>query len=294
MKSAILIIILALTNSLIKCQCIADAGPDKVVCVTRNGVEPIEIGGNPSASNGTSPFTYTWTAFYQITIGQSTFTYTASDFLNDTTIANPEVIYSVENPVEFILTVKDLDNNICRDTVRVRFSRFGMHLGNMIYNITQGDSVNLSYEFSNVMGGIEPIEILWKPNNGLTDSTSHSVWAKPQQNTVYYITVTDSAGCEVEGDPLYYVNVSPLSVINISEHNPLTIFPNPTENSLHIKSNLPPKKLILSLTNSNGVVVRQEIATSEKLNLEFISPGIYFYKITDGEEVLGQGKLIKK
>lgn len=289
------LIILTLINSYVKGQCIADAGPDKIVCVTLSGVESKEIGGNPSVINGTGPFTYTWTAFYQYTIGNRIYTRTASNFLNDTTVANPKVIGFADDPIEFILTVKDFQNNICKDTVIVRFSSFGTHLGYWSLYIEQGDSVELNYGSSNVYGGIEPIKVLWRPNHGLTDSTSHSVWAKPQHHTAYYITVTDSAGCKVEGPILCYVYVFPLSISNFSDHDPVTIFPNPSGNFIKIKSTNQLNQLIFTLTNSNGyVVIRKEIYSTEEINIEQLMPGIYFYKIVQGEEILGRGKLIKK
>jgi hypothetical protein len=86
--------------------------------------------------------------------------FTASDFLDDTTSANPTVISSGENLI-FKLTVIDSKSNICTDSVNVRFSIFGTHLGTCNYVIQHGDSVFLS-NFHNVLGGISPVNYLWR------------------------------------------------------------------------------------------------------------------------------------
>lgn len=68
----------------------------------------------------------------------------------------------------------------------------------MQFEINQGDSVFLS-GMHNVGGGFPPYEYLWRPNHGLSDSTSLSFWAKPEFSIAYYVTKTDSAGCVVTG-----------------------------------------------------------------------------------------------
>ncbi len=129
-------------------QCNADAGPDTFVCVGMNGIDTTQIGGNPSAMGGTPPYTYTWEAQHVISFGNYTWTYTASDFLNDTTLSNPSVVYhyyDLIDTVEFFLTVQDATGLICKDTVIIYYSLL-MYINSVfIFDIQQGDSIYLNH-----------------------------------------------------------------------------------------------------------------------------------------------------
>jgi hypothetical protein len=71
-------------------QCDANAGADVHLCPADNGVV---MGGVPTAVNGIPPFTYEW-AMTPVSTGMTSkpFLY-ASDFLNDTSISNPQIDY---------------------------------------------------------------------------------------------------------------------------------------------------------------------------------------------------------
>ncbi len=133
-------------------QCIADAGPDKIVCIIGSTVDSVTIGGNPTASFGVPPYTYTWSAYYLFDLISNPIIFTASDFLNDTSVANPVLKETFHDDLDFYLTVTDANNNVCRDTVRIRFSFFYGHLAYFQHYITEGDSVKLDYNSSNVGG----------------------------------------------------------------------------------------------------------------------------------------------
>lgn len=279
-------------------QCVADAGPDKVVCTGLgfNDIDSTSIGGNPTASFGVPPYTYTWSAYYEYDVANQIFIYTASDFLNDTSVANPVLKETFHDDLDFYLTVTDANNNVCRDTVRIRFSFFYGHLAYFQHYITEGDSVKLDYNSSNVGGGIGPLSFVWQPQHGLSDSTSQVVWAKPTQNEGYYLRVTDSAGCVAEGGTLYYIIVYPVSVSELLNNSALSIYPNPTSDFVSIKSeNLAEQKFTFSMFNVQGALVySKEVDASEKINLELFPSGMYIYQISQGDETLGQGKLVRE
>ena len=141
-------------------QLVADAGPDKVVCVDWNGImDAVSIGGEPTAYGGIPPFTYAWETHYIWTVGNHTFHFFASDFLNDTTIANPEIVYAIGDIIEFHVTVTDSSGITDKDTTAVYYSYFGTHLGYIDYTINPGDSVFLS-GWENVLGGFPPYRYL--------------------------------------------------------------------------------------------------------------------------------------
>jgi hypothetical protein len=283
--------ILILTQiNIVKGQCIADAGPDKIVCSDWNGFDTVQIGGNPTATGGVPPYTYIWETEWQV----GSWTYTASDFLNDTTIANPTIISSFEN-LTFNLTVIDSESNICTDSVDVDFSVFGTNLMYVTYEIQQGDSIYLT-GFTNLYGGFPPVDYLWRPNHGLTDSTSLSFWAKPDTSVAYYLTATDFHGCSATAAPAYFVNVLPVSIESQELIRPnVNVFPNPTKNKITIKieENKANKKTLDFYDNKGQLVLTKDFHENIiHLETESLLKGLYLYKITESGKLIGQGKII--
>jgi hypothetical protein len=274
----------------VKGQCIADAGQNVVVCSYWNGLDTIQIGGNPSVSGGVPPYTYKWETEWQV----GSWTYTASDFLNDTTIANPSVINSGEN-LTFHLTVIDSESTICTDYVHVDFTNFGTHMGYIMYNIQQGDKIYLE-GMENVFGGFPPFEYLWKPNHGLTDSTSLSFWAKPDSSVAYYLTLTDSSGCSATGAPVYYLNVMPVAIEQIeNERIEINVYPNPSKEqiTIKIKGNYSNEKVIEFIDSKGQLILKKEIKDNTlQVDSKKLIKGLNFYKITDSGRLIGQGKII--
>jgi len=277
-------------------QCVADAGPDKVVCIGNDGLEPIQIGGNPTAVSGTPPFTYTWEGRYEITIGTLTFVTTASEILNDTTLANPTVVNNdLLNNFRLILTIKDADNNVSKDTMELYYSIFNYTMQMYIFSINQGDSILLNMG-SNVGGGMPPLQYLWRPNHGLQDSTHLNFWAKPDYSIDYYATVTDTAGCSFEGPDLYKIIVYPVSTDEIiSSKEYVTVFPNPaSEKIVFTKKDFTKENLKLTIFNISGKLVFSKTFQEKQLEVDVrnFSSGIYNYQLTGRKEVISQGSFI--
>lgn len=291
MKQAALLLSLLLPLSILA-QCVADAGPDKVKCT--NFAQPAEtlIGPEGGAVAG---HTYAWEAYHERTIGTFTAVYTASIMLNDSSLANPEVtVMNIEEPVDFILHVTDSEGNTCSDTMTVRFSSFNVHLGYLNLYISPGDSI-LCSGWENIMGGIEPVQYLWRPNHGLTDSTSLSFWAKPLEDTYYYLTVTDSAGCVAVGSPVYRVHVHPVSVDELGSASFFSLHPNPTNGVLRLQFNESvsgPVLLRIMDTSGRTVLERNASSGNETLDLSALSMGMYLYSATTDGNLIGQGRLV--
>jgi hypothetical protein len=277
-------------------QLVVEAGPERVVCVDWNGsIDTISIGGTPTVYGGTPPYTIAWEAEYTLIIGNHTFQYFASDFLSDSTAANPEIIFAIGDMIEFRLTVTDSSGNSVTDTTTIYFSYFGTHLGYIDYTINAGDSIFLS-GWENVSGGFPPYEYLWKPNHGLTDSTSLAFWAKPAHFVAYYLTLTDSAGCVATGAPVYHVNVLPVSVEEPENENSLIkVYPNPAKDFLNI--NISPSvhgKFTIRLFHNNGKLIEQKESSVNQSKIEIFNyaSGIYLYEIFNEGGFHGQGQII--
>lgn len=291
----IIIVLFLIQVNTAKGQCTANAGFDKEICNGWWGIDTTQLGGNPSIIGGIPPYTFIWETTEIITIGTNTYKFTASDFLNDTTLSNPLIIYTNGNPLEFILTVIDGNNNTCKDTVLIKFSNFGTTLGYFVFNIQQGDSIFLNYG-TNIGGGTPPYQYLWKPNLGLSDSTSLIFWAKPDSSVDYYVTVTDSFGCVAVGAPLYEVNVHSVNVNNINKQDfQVSIFPNPANDFINMIINRQfSGQLLYEIYDIQGHLI-QKIETDEnilKLNNKSFCNGINFYKILNNGKLIKQGEFI--
>lgn len=289
-----LTILLALQIPQLYAQCNADAGSDKVACIGNNGIEPVQIGGNPTATAGTPPFTYTWEGKVQLTIGNLTFTTTASEILDDTTLANPTVIHEtgLTNYFKLILTVTDANSHICKDTMWVRYSRFGYNLSMFMFTIQQGDSIRLN-EGSNVDGGIPPLQYLWRPNHGLTDSTSLDFWAKPQHTIGYYVTVTDAAGCTFEAPEYYTILVNPVNIQtfeNVDEF--VSVFPNPARETIFFKINQKSTgNFRLKIYDHSGSLLAIKLFQNNKISFDVndLPSGVYVFQLFENDACIDRG-----
>jgi hypothetical protein len=275
----------------------ADAGQDIVVCVNLDGnVESRAIGGTPAATGGIEPYSYYWEAEYIRTIGNYFDRISAADFLSDTTAANPLVILAEGDTIHFRLTVTDATGAIAIDSSTVYFSRFFTHAGYQELTINQGDSVYLS-GMTNVAGGIAPYEYLWRPNHGLSDSTSLSFWAKPFESIAYYLTLTDSAGCTATGAPSYYVFVQHASVNEQSENPAIKIFPNPAVDLVNVEINNPISgRLTLGISDNSGRLLYEKETDDHYVEfpLSGYPSGIYILHIRSESGLLFKKKFIRK
>jgi len=232
-----LLFVIVVVPSLVWAQCIADAGDDKIICVGLFGVDTTQIGGN-LAGGGMPPYTYSWQVNHTVTVGGSTFSSSASDFLDDSTLAQPKIVSqaTAENEsIAFVLTVSDFNGAVCRDTVNIRFSSFIYGLSYISYSITLGDSVWLDHG-SNISGGIPPYTYLWTPNHGLSDSLSMSFWAQPDSSIHYSLWLTDSAGCRAFDADYYRITVGYLGDADLESGTGFNVYPNPAGDYLHIEN----------------------------------------------------------
>lgn len=286
-SSATFILLMTLTLQS-QAQCIANAGVDKVVCSGMYGIDTITIGGSPAVSNGVPPYTYQWETSY--TLGS--FTLTASDFLDDTTLAQPSVISGGIAELQFHLTVKDSLGNTCTDSMRVQFSQFGFTLENKRRRINQGDSVRLYPGFG---GGLPPLTYKWTPDYNLSNAQSANPWASPDTTTFYTATATDSAGCKVTDPDVFQVYVNSVGLKEIEQQVKAEIFPNPMKSRALLKI---PKarhyRLSIEFYNTHGQPVKKIPITepeTEILRRDFTA-GIYFFRLWHGNQSVGQGKLM--
>ena len=213
-----------------------DCGNNTFFCERPISDTTLHIGTQIKLLNGVAPYKYTWSC--KPFKPSSKLTFTASDFLSDTSIANPYIkdIPVRNKPWRFYLSVEDDNNNIATDSISIQYSQFIYGLFEADFTLNNGDSLQFYYDHF-VGGGILPVKYYWTPSDGLEDSTRIDTWCKPLQSTIYYQYIIDSAGCISERNLVYRINVITTSInensdksgnlINLRQEGKRLIFNNP-------------------------------------------------------------------
>lgn len=148
----------------------ANAGPTQTVCTNKT----FTIGGSPTATGGSPPFTYAWSP---------------TNFLTNSTVANP-VGNGITSDMWYRVIVTDKDGN--RDTSFVflkldiiRSFNAGIDTGYCFgqkpgVRIGATNNTNANHQFS------------WEPSEGLDNPNAPRPIATPSVTTVYTLTVSDA------------------------------------------------------------------------------------------------------
>ena len=161
-------------------QLMADAGTGKTVCP---GIS-FSLGGSPSATGGTPPYTYSWSPVA---------------FLLNTNTANPTC--SPTSDIFYTLTVTDNLGAISTSSVNIAMS--------YILYVDAGRDSSICVNGTALLGGVKNIAgqnvtYSWLPTTGLSDSSLPQPFAAPIQTTTYTLTAT-IAGCAPKID---YVTIT--------------------------------------------------------------------------------------
>lgn len=149
----------------------ADAGLGAAFC--EGGMDT--LGGNPTASGGTAPYTYSWMP---------------ATGLSSATDANPIAMPTVTT--DYVLTVTDSNGCMAMDTATVTVNSNPVVVVDTGITVNCGDTVTIN---SSVSGGAMPYTYLWNPSTNLSDSTSPSPVFTGFSNDTLTLTVTDNLGC---------------------------------------------------------------------------------------------------
>lgn len=199
-----------------------DAGKDTTYCSEQNFNSQI-LGAASKITNGKPPYKFAWECVYRLT---DKLIFSASSLLNDTTLQTPTFKNIPVDQVwlKFTLTVTDSENNVARDSLSVRFSRFAYLTGGgqPWFYVEKGDSILLSFPNSGIGGGIEPLTYYWQPKTYLSDPDSLVTWCKPDSSIQYEEFAIDSCGCVSFIETVYDIRVLP----NNPSHDYQTVYSN--------------------------------------------------------------------
>jgi hypothetical protein len=270
------------------CQLIVDAGNDTTFC--DYDWQDVVLGGEPTVTGGSPPYTYTWSANYFYIFRY----FTASFMLDDTTKANPVLTSPFRDTAIFYLEVRDSNDNVSSDSVSISFSCLEAELIECQEYIKLGDSIQL-YHY--VFGGIQPYSFYWTPEKNLSDPTSEFPWAKPSTNTKYELIVTDAVGCIHPSYCKVYIDPSAMQD-NYKSSTFVSINPNPLTDfiNISIESNVDLKNASIEIISIDGQVLIKKIINQHytRIDLKNISSGVYLYRFFSQGEVFQMGKIVVK
>ena len=280
---------LLFTAQAVQAQCIADAGGDQVVCLP-DSASNYTLGGVPTVVGASNP-EYTWSASVTDIFGK---TFHASDFLDDTTIANPTFVDFPVTADSIQFKVEIEDNQIvpisCADSMYLIFSHFFVAPADLQASINPGDTISLTPA---VGGGFGELTYSWSPNYNIINPDSADPRVYPDTTTFYVCTVTDAGGCTIESDT-FEVYVYPLG---LSEANMEEIFayPNPFAGSTKLELNNVEASLIdVAVYSVNGQLVEQlQTRSNAVLVGEPLKQGTYIVVVSKDAAIISRGVIQK-
>ncbi len=151
----------------------ADAGEDHGICLD----DSVTIGGAPTATDGTPPYSYSWTPV---------------DGLDDPTASNPKA--APDATTEYTVEVTDANGLTDTDAVTVTVLPLPVADAGDDAAICVGELATIGGVVT-ASGGTGPYAISWSPEIGLDDPTAANPVAAPSKTTTYTVTVTDANGC---------------------------------------------------------------------------------------------------
>ncbi|MTI20901.1 gliding motility-associated C-terminal domain-containing protein [Fulvivirga sp. RKSG066] len=160
-----------------------EAGPNRRLCQGAS----TQLGGDPSADNGTEPYTYQW-----------------NEVGGGIVSTEPNPIVSPTVNTAYVLTLTDSDTPtacVKRDTVIVRVTDKVIARAGEPKFICEGESVTIGVAQTSSCGEA-PYTILWSPAEGLDNPSSPNPIASPSSTTQYIVTITDDAG-DVDRDTTF-------------------------------------------------------------------------------------------
>ena len=269
-------------------QLTVEAGKDTTYCI---GQYPhtMLLGDHVIIKNGVEPYSIKWECKVELT---EFLTYTAKDFLNDTTLLSPLIKGHTPWPewTKFIIHVRDSKNNYARDSINVRFSTFILSTGYHVVELKRGDSI--LFNETSVGGGIEPLKFHWQPKTGLSNPDSLVTWCKPDYTTQYDIIAIDSCGCVSPPNTVYNVTVLTTgldekktdkdSLLHIKQVGTTIYFNNPLKLKAHV-----------ALYTINGALCCSFDIADDHLKIanQLINKGVYVIRISVGS-LTGNSKFI--
>jgi len=267
----------------------ADAGPDLKLCVNQTNLDSTYLGGNPTANDGTPPYKYIWSTIPKVT----KYSLTASDYLNDTTIANPKL--KKLGSVTLNLMIIDGKGDFSYDEVKVMVSSNVMTTDQKVRYISKGQSVEL---YTLYQGGFPPYKYTWSPNYNISDTNAAKPIVKPDTSLTYFLKIVDSMGCIGPRDN-FTIYLYPTSLTEFEdEKETFEIIPNPVKDISTLKlskQNMRQVRIIITdmLGHELKLLEPNEFGEQQIHSSDF-AMGLYIVQVFEENKLVGLKKIIIK
>jgi hypothetical protein len=286
---SVLTLAIPLFAGALSAQCIADAGPEVLhLCLGQSKVYL-----QATANGGQAPYSFKWSmktdTFHT---GSKTYYFHASDYLNDTTSANPEFMGYTDSSLTFYLQVTDANSIICYDTVKVSTSAYTHYLVTHLFHIKSGDSAQF---FGLQSASNYPMDsIYWYPSGSLSDPNALAPKASPDTTTTYSYIMWDIKGCS---DTNRWASIIYVDHLNLTSLQTLQLKVYPTKLKFTddlILKNPNGIELNFTLMDTRGqkILETKIYERDNKIELPPIPTGIYFYQLTQDHSIIKTGRLL--
>lgn len=156
--------------------------------------------------------------------------------------------------------------------------------------------VNGTVNFFNT--SINATSYLWDFGDGSTSTLANPSHTYTVVDTfIVQLTAYNSTGCSNWTERRHYIKViNPVGVnsINYKDYN-ITINPNITSDIFSIKINSNVRNFQLILFDATGnVLLTKDIRGNNNIDISWLSKGFYFYQISNLNDVIGRGKIVKQ
>ncbi len=168
---------------------IADAGTTPINLCFK---DTVQLGGSPSGSGGTGTLTYSWSP---------------STGLSSPSATNPNCF--VTNTTTYTLTVTDANNCVGRDQVTVNVRALPTAQAGFPSTVVCSTDTLILGGSPSGSGGSGTLSYSWTPTTDVYGPTLANPPASPDTTITYYLTVTDSFGCQGVDSIRVNVNIAP-------------------------------------------------------------------------------------
>lgn len=237
----------------------ANAGQDMFLCSSQS----IVIGGNPTGTGGTPPYTYSWSP---------------STGLSSTTVANPTA--TPPSTITYIVTVYDNVGASATDDITITIANpISVTATPTNPTICMGDSVALTASGATTYS--------WSPSTGLSSSTEATVYASPTSTTTYTVIGSDAMGCTGSTTVTVNVIICPGIEENTNSDN-IHIVSQPDKNLVTISfdntADLSNSVLTIYDIKGETILKTQLFNKSNDINLSGLAKGYYVFKIDNDSQ----------
>ncbi len=124
------------------------------------------------------------------------------------------------------------------------------------------------------------------------NSDTEALTGTPIQTGVYSIKITATNTDSVSASCTFIISVGTTGINSVEGEN-IKVFPNPANQNINIEG-LSDKKVIYQISNTNGVVIKQDELYSNIINITDLNHGVYLLQLKTGDKLIISKTFVKQ